>query len=271
MYIEVGPASIVVTGEKEGGNFDFDEEEIKNLLGRILLDVGASLPVLKQKGYRIMNPDRMPRVARKMVAAVQAIDGRSLTPMAAVAGAVADALREALSSKGLDFIMVNNGGDISFYNAQRKTIRAGVRDIMGGAEVPHILEIEGIMECGLATSGFGGRSFTLGLADMATVLAVNAAVADAAATSICNAVNVESDKVVRRKAAEIDPSSDIADEWITVKRGILDESLVKRALEKGLAWAQALKDRQSILDAVIRLGNHSVATSGGKKYISIRR
>jgi uncharacterized protein len=269
MYVEVGPASIVVTGEKEGRDFDFDKEEIESRCARILMDVGSNLKVLKVKGTRIRNPLLLPSVARRMVEAVNAIDGISLTPMAAVAGAVADALLEGLKEKGLDFISVNNGGDISLFNPSGRRVRIGLGDIGAGTATPYILEIDGITECGLATSGFGGRSFTLGLADMVTVLARTGAIADAAATSICNATNVETERVIRKRAAEIDPCSDIADEWVTVAVGGLDDALVLRALGNGLAWAQTLKDRRLILEAVINLKGHLVVTSGGDKNIHV--
>jgi uncharacterized protein len=267
MYVEVGPAGIVVTGEKDGISFDFDEEEIEKHCVHILQDVGDYLRVLRQKGEKIRNPSHMPSVARKMVEAVNAIDGHSLTPMAAVAGAVADGLKELLKEKGLDFVSVNNGGDISLFNPSGRKVRIGMGDIGRGTASPYVMEIKEITEYGIATSGFGGRSFTRGIADMVTVLAPTAAFADAAATSICNATNVETERVIRRKAGEIDPSSDIADEWVTVKVGALDDVHIKKALENGLAWARSLKDRRLILDAAIVLKGHLAATSGGDKNI----
>jgi hypothetical protein len=124
-----------------------------------------------------------------------------------------------------------------------------------------------MVDCGIATSGFGGRSFTLGLADMATVIARTGAIADAAATLICNATNVETDQVKRRKAEEIDPCSDIAEEWVTVKIGELDEHLIKKALANGLTLSHTLKGGNLILDAVIVLKGHMVTTLGGDENI----
>lgn len=269
MYVEVGPASIVVTGEKGGRAFEFDGEEIEDRLSRILEDVGSSLAVLRQKGDRIRNPSSMPPVARRMVEAVKLVDGFSLTPMAAVAGTVADFLKESLKEKDLDFISVNNGGDISFFNGSGRKVRIGLGDIGSASAVPYVLEIRQTADYGVATSGFGGRSFTLGLAEMVTVLAPTGSIADAAATSICNATNVETEHVIRKRAGEIDPCSDIADEWVTVEVGPLGGSLVMRALENGLAWAQTLKDRGLILDALIRLKGHLIGTSGRDKNIFV--
>jgi uncharacterized protein len=267
VFIEVGPASIVVEGERGGKAFGFDKEEIAGRLSRILAEVGEFSPVLREKGYRIKKTSFMSPVARKMVEAVREIDRNRLTPMAAVAGAVADALKEWLREKDLEFISVNNGGDVSLFNRSGKTVKIAMGDIGTDEPTPYILVIKGMVDCGVATSGFGGRSFTLGLADMVTVIARTGAIADAAATLICNATNVETDQVERRRAGEIDPCSDIAEEWVTVQIGELDEHLIKQALANGLALSHALKGNDSILDAVIVLKGHMVTTLGGDENI----
>jgi uncharacterized protein len=61
---------------------------------------------------------------------------------------------------------------------------------------------------GIATSGWRGRSFSRGIADSVTVLAKTAAMADAAATVIANAVNVVHPGIVRRPACDIRDDSD---------------------------------------------------------------
>jgi ApbE superfamily uncharacterized protein (UPF0280 family) len=208
-------------------------------------------------------------VAQTMVEAVKEIEGSTLTPMAAVAGAVADAVRERFQEKNLDFLSVNNGGDISVFNRARRAVNVGMGDIRTGEATPYVLRIEGRHKFGLATSGFGGRSFTLGLADIVTVVARTGAIADAAATFICNMTNVETDDVIRKKAVEIDPCTDIPDEWVTVRIGPLDDRHVGEALTNGLSSAQALKDRGAILDAVIILKGRLVATRGGEENICV--
>jgi uncharacterized protein len=269
VFVEVGPASIVITGEKDGIGCRFDEAAVKRRLGRILAAVGECLPVLKQKGERIKKTTSLPPVARRMAEAVKSVDGVSLTPMAAVAGAVADELKEALTEEGTDFLSVNNGGDIAILNRSGRMIRIGVCDIGTGEAAPYTLGIRELKDYGLATSGFGGRSFTLGLADMVTVVAASGALADAAATFVCNRTNVRTDRVFRRKAAELDPNSDIADEWITASIGDLSDGLVKEALANGLESARLLKDRSIIFDAVIAFRGEWVTTIGGDKNIFV--
>ena len=269
MFVEVGPASIVVTGLKDGRSYSFDEDEVKSRLSMILAGVGESLPVLRLKGSKIRKTSGMSPVAREMVEAVRAVDPVALTPMAAVAGAVADEVKEWLEEKGLEFISVNNGGDISLFNGSGRAVHIAVGDIRTSESTPYTLVIKNIIECGIATSGFGGRSFTLGLADLATVVASTAVVADAAATLIGNATNAETDMVTRRRAGEIDPCSDIADEYVTVEIGDVDEVLIREALDRGLALAQALKGKDLILGAVIVMKGHMVTTFGGDENIHL--
>ena len=238
-------------------------------LPQALADIGDYLPVLRQRAYRIRNSLVMPPVARSMVEAVKAIDEMTLTPMAAVAGAVADIVKARLVKEEIDFISVNNGGDISVLSRAQRVVRIGIGDIGTGESMPYILKVDGLTQYGVATSGFGGRSFTLGLADTVTVVAPTGAIADAAATLICNKTTVETDQVVRKRAGEIDPCSDIPEEWVTVKIGALNDSLINEALRRGLGCARQLKDCLAILDAVIVLRGRLVTTVVGNKKISL--
>jgi ApbE superfamily uncharacterized protein (UPF0280 family) len=269
VFIEIGPASLVVSGEKDGILYAFDrcklEEKIRSILGQIR----EHLPVLKQKAYRIKNTKHMPDVPKKMVEAVKAIDEASLTPMAAVAGSVSDALKEFLKSEGLDLVSVNNGGDISIFNKKGRCLRIDIGDIHTGESSPYMLNIEQLIDYGLATSGFGGRSFTLGLADIVTVVAATGAVADAAATFICNCTNTESDQVVRQKASEIEPLTDIPDDNVTIRIGQLNYIDILNALDNGLCIAANIKYQKQIFDAIIKLQGHMVTTINGDNPIKL--
>jgi ApbE superfamily uncharacterized protein (UPF0280 family) len=269
VFIEIGPASLVVSGEKDGILYAFDrcklEEKIRSILGQIR----EHLPVLKQKAYRIKNTKHMPDVPKKMVEAVKAIDEASLTPMAAVAGSVSDALKEFLKSEGLDLVSVNNGGDISIFNKKGRCLRIDIGDIHTGESSPYMLNIEQLIDYGLATSGFGGRSFTLGLADIVTVIAATGAVADAAATFICNCTNIDSDQVIRQKASEIDPLTDIPDDNVTMRIGQLNYIDKMQALENGLLKATNIKQQKTIYDAIIKFQGHMVTTINGDNPIKL--
>jgi ApbE superfamily uncharacterized protein (UPF0280 family) len=269
MFLEIGPASIVIQGEKDGKPYDLEKEKLVQKVDSILGEIREFLPVLNQKAYKIKNTKHMPDVPRKMVEAVKVIDEASLTPMAAVAGSVSDALKEFLKSEGLDLVSVNNGGDISIFNKKGRGLRIDIGDIHTGESLPYVLNIERLIDYGLATSGFGGRSFTLGLADIVTVVAATGAIADAAATFICNCTNTESEQVVRRKASEIDPLTDIPDDNVTIIIGELNEEDISNALEIGLNKAANIKKQKHIYDAIIKLRGHMVTTINGDNPIKL--
>jgi hypothetical protein len=264
VYLEIGPASLVVEGRKDGKGFEFDRTELENRIKVILEEIRDALPILKQKAYRIKKASHLPLVARRMIEAVRIVDEATLTPMAAVAGTLSDEVKEFLRSKDLDMISVNNGGDISIFTRETRPFRIGIGDMDGGIRTAsHVLKIGGLIDYGLATSGYGGRSFTLGLADMGTVVAESGAIADAAATFICNRTNVESEKVMREQASKIDPLTDIPDELVTVGIGELDRGLVFEALEKGIDAAHVLKEAHVIYDALIVLKGEMATTLRG--------
>src|SRR5690606_24078558 len=95
---------------------------------------------------------------------------------------------------------------------------------------------------GIATSGWRGRSHSLGIADAVTVLARSAAEADAAATIIANAVDLPGHKAVKRRPAhELSPDSDLGERLVTMEVGALSVSDVALALDAGLAVADGLR------------------------------
>ena len=269
MFLEIGPASLVIIGEKDGRPYEFEREMFVQKVKSILGEIREFLPVLKQKAYKIKNTKHMPVVPRKMVEAVKAIDEASLTPMAAVAGSVADAIKEFLMREGLDLVSVNNGGDISIFNRKGRGLKIDIGDIHTDKSSPFMLNIEQFTDYGLATSGFGGRSFTLGLADSVTVVAATGAVADAAATFICNCTNTESDEVIRRMASEIDPLTDIPDDNVTIRIGQLNELDIVKSLENGLAITDNIKNNKHIYDAILKFRGHMVTTINGDNPIKL--
>jgi hypothetical protein len=269
MFLEIGPASLVVLGEKDGKTYDFDKTRLVAKVNNILEEIREYLPVLKQKAYRIKNTKNIPGVPRKMIEAAKVIDEETLTPMAAVAGSVADVLKEYLLNEDIDLASVNNGGDISIFNRYGRKLNINIGDIHTGDSFPCILNIERLTDYGIATSGFGGRSFTLGLADSVTVIAGTGAIADAATTFICNCTNTDSNQVVRKKASEIDPLTDIPDELVTVAINQLKKDDIDHSLENGLTLAANLKNKRAIYDTIITLQGHMVTTISGDSPIKL--
>jgi ApbE superfamily uncharacterized protein (UPF0280 family) len=177
------------------------------------------------------------------------------TPMAAVAGAVAEAILSAMTEAApLTRAFVNNGGDIALHLTPGTALAIGVVRSLekavpeGEVRVAYDMPVRGI-----ATSGRHGRSFSLGIADAVTVLACDAPSADAAATIIANAVNIDDPAVLRRPARDLDPDSDLGDLPVTVDVGPLTPSQVVDALEAGVARAEELRRAGLIEGALLTL------------------
>jgi ApbE superfamily uncharacterized protein (UPF0280 family) len=113
----------------------------------------------------------------------------------------------------------------------------------------------GLATSGRACKGRGGRSFSFGIADSVSVLARTAAQADAAATVICNAVDLPGhDAIHRRPANEIDPDSDLGDRLVTFDIGALTDEAIDTALDAGAQCADILVFDGLIDGAVLALG-----------------
>jgi hypothetical protein len=166
-----------------------------------------------------------------------------ITPMAAVAGAVAEEILQAMTSVAdLDRAYVNDGGDIAIH------LQAHQQFVIGMVERPDRPSLFGSATLdadqparGIATSGWHGRSFSLGIADAVTVLADRAAMADAAATIIANAVDLPCHPLITRvRARDLAPDSDLGDRLVTQGVGDLPDSDISAALDAGSAMARSL-------------------------------
>ncbi len=140
-------------------------------------------------------------VRRMMMAA----DLAGVGPMAAVAGALAEAVGRDLSENSIG-VVVENGGDIFLAGRSeyQLAIFAGSSPLSGrlGIKLAGSLPFS----CGVCTSsGRVGHSLSLGRADAVTIIAENAALADAVATAMANRVRERSDLViVVEKALAVD-------------------------------------------------------------------
>jgi hypothetical protein len=193
-----------------------------------------------------------------------------VTPMVAVAGAVAQTLMEAYQRPGVTRAWVNNGGDIALHLTPGASFRIGLyADIarMALLRAAEGLKVDGAFEVahhstvrGVATSGWRGRSFSLGIADSVTVLAATAAHADAAASLIGNAVDVADAGVVRVPAHHLKDDSDLGAIPVTVEVPMLGRQQVALALRAGLAHALALRDAGHINACAITCQGWMVTT-----------
>jgi ApbE superfamily uncharacterized protein (UPF0280 family) len=183
-----------------------------------------------------------------MVAAVTPYASRIfITPMAAVAGAVAEEILAVMTANAnLSKAYVNDGGDIALHLSDGETFVVGM--VEGMVERPDRASLFGTTTIryrdpirGIATSGWRGRSFSLGIADAVTVLADSASAADAAATVIANAVDLPGHPGVSRvRACELAPDSDLGERMVTQSVGRLDEREIAAALQAGIDVAESL-------------------------------
>ncbi|MFM0221047.1 UPF0280 family protein [Paraburkholderia dipogonis] len=202
-------------------------------------------------------------VARRMWSACHPHRARYITPMAAVAGSVADELITAFAREGISRAFINNGGDIALYLTEGQQYRVGVfADLASFSAVrlsrDQALDANLTLDAslavrGIATSGWRGRSFSLGIADSVTVLARNAAAADAAATMIANAVDLDHTGILRRPASSLKDDSDLGDMLVTVDVPPLPQPLIDFALACGVEAAQRLLDQGLIEGAALFL------------------
>lgn len=226
----------------------------------LLDELVAELPALR-RALGEADPLSGP-VARRMAAAVRPFADRFITPMAAVAGAVADEICGVMvSGSELRRAYVNDGGDIALFLTPGETLDVGLVPVpdrpalLGRATVRHDDLVRGV-----ATSGRHGRSFSLGIADAVTVLADTAARADAAATLIANAVDLPGHPSIRRVPAnELEPDTDLGSTMVTAEVGALTDDEAARALHAGVAEAERMRAEGLIAAAVLCLGDR-VAT-----------
>ena len=256
LHLNHGPIDLIVEGFGEPAQVAAAYRQAATRFRTILDELVAELPALRRA---IVAGDAESGftgpVARRMARAVAPHHPAYVTPMAAVAGAVADEVLAAmLRGRRLMRAYANNGGDIALHLAPGQDFAAGVvarpdrPTPLGSFRIGHAMPVRGI-----ATSGQGGRSLSLGIADAVTVLAVDAAAADAAATLIGNAVNVDHAAIRRMPARQLDPDSDLGNLPVTVSVGRLEADAVAEALDAGLAAARAMREQGLIHAAVLAL------------------
>ncbi len=244
LYLHHGPIDIVAEGFGRPAAvrraYALAAERFEGLLAELVeeLDilrrpVGAAMPA-------VTGP-----VARRMAASVWPHRAGFITPMAAVAGAIADEVLAAIvSGGGLDRAYVNNGGDIALHLTPGQSLTAGVVEVQDSPALDaRVALTHGMPVRGLATSGWRGRSLSLGIADAVTVLAPCAADADAAATLIANAVDVDHPTVRRRPADALRDDTDLGARLVTVGVGPLSPAAIDTALSAGARMAEGMRAR----------------------------
>jgi ApbE superfamily uncharacterized protein (UPF0280 family) len=269
LYMEQGPSSLVISAKRWKDDGEPDGAEILALLTRLQREIKASLPILRLKAERVVNSKHLPWVARSMVEAARLISASELTAMSAVAGAVSDQIKAYLVSKGFDWAVVNNGGDMAAYSTLDQPLSIGIGTPDARGDVNGSLKLKGPFDLGIATSGVGGRSLTLGVADFVTVFAENAAIADAAATFLCNHTRIDTSQIEVAMSELLNPETDIPGEMVTVRVGDLGRKEIESALQEGLSAAMALKQKGLIMEAVLSVKGVKADTLGPESEIEL--
>ena len=253
LHLSHGPIDIILQSFGLSNEVQKSYEQVIKFFPKILPDLVAEIGDLRRPYSKGWQPEGL--VSRRMKEACYPYQGKFLTPMAAVAGAVADQVLEiSLINRKLDKIYVNNGGDISFHLERGHLLTAGIVGDISRSKINGkcVFNFENPAR-GIATSGWKGRSFSMGIADAVTVLASNAAAADVAATLIANAVFADHPAIKQEPAINQDIDSDLGERLITVKVGKLDGNTIENALDSGQTVAEQMELAGHITAAVLVL------------------
>jgi len=274
LYLRHGPIDLFIEIETHDHQMRIEGFKIAvQTFKTILPELCEELASLR-KPISCCNPNLKGPIAQKMFGAASVFSkDHFVTPMIAVAGSVADHLLERVSNVApTNKIYINNGGDISLKIFGDKTFKVGIcSDVATGTIETHAEILPKDNTGGIATSGWAGRSHSLGIADAVTVFAKTAAMADTAATLIANAVDLPaSDKVERMSADTLSPDSDLGSRLVTTGVSTLTEFEKEDALQKGFTIATNMQDQGLIHSAYLALqGRQAIVPT--KNHISINQ
>ncbi|MGP9818792.1 UPF0280 family protein [Salinarimonas sp. NSM] len=257
LHLHHGPIDIVA---EAFGPDDAVAEAYARAVARfetVLEELAAELAVLRRPVAAGGSPVRG-ETARIMWAAASRFRPAFVTPMAGVAGAVAQTVLAAMTTDpAIARAYVNDGGDIALHVApEAEPLTARIAVDPAAPQSPGDLVIAASSPVrGIATSGRHGRSHSLGIADSVTALASCAAIADVAATLIANAVDLPGHPAVRRApAAASSPDSDLGERLVTVGVGPLSAKEIESALDAGERMADDYVAAGLITGALVVLG-----------------
>ena len=257
-----GPMRLVIRAEKDGRPHVGAAREAAQTAFDCLARIAVWRRAFRRPALEITRrpPDSL---AAAMVEAAAAIGDPDLTPMAAVAGVIADAVADELADRGMDKVVVDNGGDIAVRLCPGNSVRVGLPGTMGSPEMTGVLTLNAERaQWGIATSGMGGRSFTRGIASAVTTISRRTVTADAAATAVANACTVEDSAIVRQPAEQLDPDTDLAGLEVTVTVGALSGGQRRLAVAQAISKAETLRTAGIIQGCIVTLAELTETTGG---------
>ena len=259
LHLQHGPIDLIIGADAESDALRLDAfQAAARCFDGLLQGLVDELDLLRSPST-LRGPLPSGPVAKRMIRATHLFCAeRFMTPMIAVAGAVADTVLEAMvKTTPLHRAYVNNGGDIALHLAKDACFNV-LLAAHSGERLGSLLLQSGSGVRGAATSGRHGRSMSLGIADSVTVLATNAATADAAATLIANAVDLPGHAGIHRcPAIDVDPDSDLGGRQVVTAVSSLSNSECTAALDRGSSEAQRMLNAGTILGAALFLQGHS--------------
>jgi len=251
LHLQDGPIDLIVEAKGKDADVRAAYAAAARRFTGLLDELCAELSQLR----KVADPSQCPLtgvVARRMHAAVAPFAAEHfITPMAAVAGSVAEEILAAmLGAARLDRAYVNNGGDIALHLTDGEHFSVGLIDRPDRQGLMQTMTVDADDPIrGVATSGRHGRSFSLGIADAVTVLAKTASQADAAATIIANAVDLPGHPAITR---------DLGARLVTRAVGRLSADEIEAALDAGATCARQLLAAGLIEGAALRLLGETV-------------
>lgn len=263
LHLQHGPIDLLISADGEEEEKKLAYQQAIAAFENVLMTLVTEINLLRSPVHGDKPRPKGEIASNMWSVAFQYASKQFITPMIAVAGAVADYVLQAMQ-KGrlLKRASVNNGGDIAIYLMAGQTYNVGICNNPLFPEITaSVCLSEELSVRGVATSGWRGRSFSFGIADSVTVLAGSAAHADAAATLIANAVDLPgSNQITRVAASQLAPDNDLGDRLVTTEVGRLASHDIKKALSNGKRVAQQMLNNGAIyaVFASLQSGTFSV-------------
>lgn len=249
-YIEIGPVSLEVYLADATRHSHKLFIALEDFIFRELSVLAASTDILK-KNWTLLVPDQLNEISAPIYNVVKNAGDDELTLMVAIAGYMSDRVLHFLAERGVKNAYVNNGGDIALMLEEGRSFNLGIMPSVKSKAIASLVKISSDDNIGgVATSGFGGRSFTLGIADAVTVFAKNAITADVYATVIANKSYIDSPRIHTTKAKNLDANSDIAELSVVVKVEELSKEELARSKKQLLDEARKQHQNGNIINMI---------------------
>ncbi|MFZ7102776.1 MAG: UPF0280 family protein [Peptococcaceae bacterium] len=262
VFLDYGPISMTISAWNKNIPLTHQCVDASQVAIKHLQEISCNLKHLK-KPWLLCEKDILTGAAFKMWQAAKSTGDTDLTPMAAVAGVMADRTADWLMENGATKVIVNNGGDIALRLMNNEQASVGIVPQLGRASFSHKVLIKSSDHIGgIATSGLGGRSFTRGIADSVTVFAKNCITADVFATSLANSSYIDCPGVKQAPAETIDPNTDIPGIMITISVGPLNLTEKQKSLRQIEKKSQWILENNLITGAIAHVQGEKLEAPG---------